>query len=310
VSDLVEKGLKAKRESKYVDFKRAFDPAETGEWCELIKDFVAMANSGGGVILIGLENGGAPSGVDVQPVLDIDHAVIVDKLRRYTGDHFSGVEVHEAEKDGSKIAIFEIAPVTIPIVFQNAGTYQDSHGRRKTAFNRGTVYFRHGAKSEPGTSNDLRAVVERQLEEIRRAWLEGVTRVVKAPSGAKVAIVSGEVRETDDPGAAPIRLVDDPDAPGYRVIDHDTTYPYRQKELLAVVNAMLPEAVSINSHDLLSVRRVYAIDKNLTYAHAPKFASRQYSDAFAQWLVAQHKEDPGFFAKARRSYYERTYGTG
>jgi len=47
MSEIVEKGLRAKRESKYVDFKRKFDPANPGEWCELIKDMVAMANSGG-----------------------------------------------------------------------------------------------------------------------------------------------------------------------------------------------------------------------------------------------------------------------
>lgn len=52
MSELVEKGLRAKRESKYVDFKRQFDPASAGEWCEIIKDVVAMANSGGPIFAI------------------------------------------------------------------------------------------------------------------------------------------------------------------------------------------------------------------------------------------------------------------
>ncbi len=77
MSKRVDKGLKAKRESKYVEFKRSFDPASTGAWCELIKDIVAMANTGGGVILIGLDNGGIPSKEDVQPVFNIDHATLV-----------------------------------------------------------------------------------------------------------------------------------------------------------------------------------------------------------------------------------------
>ncbi|GAG15539.1 unnamed protein product, partial [marine sediment metagenome] len=37
MSELIDKGLKAKRESKYVDFKRSFNPKSAGEWCELIK---------------------------------------------------------------------------------------------------------------------------------------------------------------------------------------------------------------------------------------------------------------------------------
>lgn len=49
MSKLVDKGLKAKRESKHVDFKSSFDEESPGEWCELVKDIVAMANSGGGV---------------------------------------------------------------------------------------------------------------------------------------------------------------------------------------------------------------------------------------------------------------------
>jgi len=53
-----ESAVSAKRESKAVDFKRSFDPASVAEWCELIKDIVAMANSGGGTILIGVNNDG------------------------------------------------------------------------------------------------------------------------------------------------------------------------------------------------------------------------------------------------------------
>ena len=85
MSDLVDRGLKAKRESKFIDFKSAFDPAIAGEWCELVKDVVAMANSGGGVILIGLDNGGSPSKADVKPLLELDPAKILDKIRKYTG---------------------------------------------------------------------------------------------------------------------------------------------------------------------------------------------------------------------------------
>jgi hypothetical protein len=43
----------ARRESKRVDFKKSFDIASTGEWCEMIKDIVTMANSGSGAIVVG-----------------------------------------------------------------------------------------------------------------------------------------------------------------------------------------------------------------------------------------------------------------
>jgi hypothetical protein len=247
MSKLVDKGLKAKRESKHVDFKSSFDPESTGEWCELVKDIVAMANSGGGVVVIGLDNGGAPSKKDVKPVLDLDHAKIADKVHKYTGYNFGEFEIHEAKKQDQTVAAIEISAVKVPLVFQEVGTYEISPGKQKTAFSKGTVYFRHGAKSEPGTTEDIRDVIERQLEAIRGEWLDGVKKVVTAPQGSAVTVFTGEVRESKSPDAVHIRLVDDPDAPGYRLIDHDTTYPYRQKELVDVVNAMLPEGVEINS---------------------------------------------------------------
>lgn len=306
MSELVDKGLKAKRESKYVDFKRSFNPASAGEWCELIKDMVAMANSGRGVILIGLDNGGVPSKEDVQPVLNIDHATLVDKIRKYTGYQFSDIEIHEAKKQGEQVAVFEISGVKVPLVFQNVGTYEVSPGKQKTAFSRGTVYFRHGAKSEPGTTEDIRKVIERQLETIRSEWLDGVRKVVTAPQGSAVTVFSGEVKESKSPGATPIRLVDDPDAPGYRLIDHDTTYPHRQTELIDVVNGMLPEAIKINTYDILAVRRTHGIGGDPRYCHKPKFGSLQYSDAFAKWIVEEHKKNSDFFKKAREKHYAQT----
>ncbi len=53
------------RETAAVEFKSAFDVHSNREWCELLKDVVAIANSGGGVIVIGLDDHGAPSNIDI-----------------------------------------------------------------------------------------------------------------------------------------------------------------------------------------------------------------------------------------------------
>lgn len=307
---LLDKGLKAKRESKFVDFKREFDPASPGEWCELIKDIVAMANSGGGVILIGIDDGGIPSNADVTAILALDHAKVLDKIRKYTGSEFVEIEVHEAQKGADTIALLEVAAMEVPIVFQEVGTYEGHAGKQKTAFSKRTVYFRHGAKSEPGTTTDLRNVIERRLKAIRAEWLDGVRKVVTAPQGSAVSIFAGDVRESDEVGAVPIRLVTDPEAPGYRLIDHDTTYPYRQKEFMGKINDMLPDGVNVSTYDILAVRRVHDIDRQPTYCHTPKFGSPQYSDSFATWIVASHKENNEFFAEARSKYHQGTHGSG
>jgi len=81
---LVSRAESAKRESRYLDFKEQFDPSASGEWCELVKDLVAMANSDGGVIVVGVRNNGRPSRADLKAILDLDPAKITDQIFSYT----------------------------------------------------------------------------------------------------------------------------------------------------------------------------------------------------------------------------------
>src|SRR5437870_12078012 len=97
-NSLVKKGLAAKRESKYVEFKEQFDPNSAGAWCELVKDIVAIANSGGGVIVVGLTSRGVLSRQDVVHVLELDPATFTDKIARYTGTQFDGTEIMECTR--------------------------------------------------------------------------------------------------------------------------------------------------------------------------------------------------------------------
>ena len=81
-------------------------------------------------------------------------------------------------------------------MFRQPGSYETEQGRQKTAFVRGAVYFRHGAKSEPATSDDVRQFIERRLEAVRNAWLSGIRKVITAPEDFELA----RVRETDEAG--------------------------------------------------------------------------------------------------------------
>jgi hypothetical protein len=222
MADLISKALTAKRESKYIEFKQDFDPTSPGEFCELTKDVVAIANSGGGIIVFGLDSGGRPTGAPLRALELIDPADIANKLTKYTGAVSLEFEVRELAKDGAKLLSFIIHPVSIPIVFQKPGTYDIGGGKQKTAFGVGTVYFRHGAKTEPGTTEDMRNAIERQLDIIRKSWLKGVRKVVQAPQGSQIVALqpSGSpgsspltamtVRVVRDPKATPVLLTRDP----------------------------------------------------------------------------------------------------
>jgi hypothetical protein len=302
----IEKVRNARKESKYIDFKEKFDITQAGEWCEIVKDIVAIANSGGGWILIGAKNDGSSSKADVTEVLTVDPAQITDKIFKYTGEQFSDFEIQEIEKNGNKLAAIQIKGVTVPLIFTQPGNYDIGGGKQKTAFGRGTIYFRHGAKSEPGNSKDLRDCINREIEEVRKSWLGNIRKVVTAPSGYKVAVLPKEVVESSLPSATPIRLVDDASAPAYRKIDPDRTHPHRQKEVVQLVNQRLGDRKKITSHDIFCIRKVHKIDQSKPhFYYKSKFATPQYSDAFISWIVEQYEGDTLFFDKARQECREK-----
>jgi hypothetical protein len=301
-----DRPVSAKRESKTVDFKISFDPDNAGEWCELVKDLVAIANSGGGSILIGVDNGGSSiGGQTVGRVLALDPAHITDKVAKYTGTQFDGFTIREGVRGGVDIAIITINPAAKPLVFEKPGTYATSDGKQKTAFSVGTVYVRHGAKSEPATSEDLSRILERYIQTVRKEWMAGVRKVVNAPVGSALSVLPPDVHQSDSPSATPIRLTKDPKAPEYRLVDPDVTHPWRQKDLLAEVNKSLPPEHRINQYDILAIRHLYDVDSDPQLFHKSRFATPQYSPAFYKWLLEQYGRNPGFFQKSRDEYRQR-----
>jgi len=152
--------LEATREDSITEFKEKFHCSPlsrdaSGAWCELIKDMVAMANSDGGFILLGVRNDGSASGADITACASVDPAIITDKIFSYTGVHFDGFRLSTAYKDGKLIAILEIRKAETPIMFIDPGNYLTSSGKQKSAFVVGAIYVRHGAKSEPCTPTDF-----------------------------------------------------------------------------------------------------------------------------------------------------------
>jgi hypothetical protein len=299
------RAAEAKRESEYVAFRDHFDPRAEDDWIELIKDLAAIANSGGGVVVIGVNSDGANSGADVRPVLALDRPAIANRVAGYVGERFDDFEVHEVKRSGASAAAIVVGPAApAPLVFARAATHEDPRGRSRTVFPRGSLYVRHGGRSEPATGADLRGFIERRLDQQRADWLGGIERVLTAPQGAEIVAIERSDDEEGEPTR--IRITTDEDAPVYSRINPDATHPHRQKELLAEINRKLPGNVKVNAHDILSVRRVHEIDETTRpeFAHRPKFGSVQYSDELVEWIVDQYTSDQDFFSKARERYYE------
>src|SRR6266516_693568 len=286
---LLKRATEAKRNSKRVELKQAFDPASAGDGLELVKDVAALANSGGGVVVV--------------PGHEVEEEAIHEHLARYAEPEFEAFELHDIVRAGEPVTAIVVESVAgTPLVFSRVGRYEDAEAREHVAFARGGLYFRHGAKSEPASGEDVRDFIKRQLDATRQQWLANIRQVMHAPDRAEVAII--ETAERDEEGRPTlIRLTTDPHAPLYGQVDPDQSHPYRQKEVIREMNARLGEG-TVNQFDVLSVRRVHAVSEETRpeFVHVPKFGSPQYSDAFVDWLVAENARDPEFFARAKTGY--------
>jgi hypothetical protein len=273
-----------------VELKKAFDARADGNLVELVRDVAALANSGGGVVVVAGDS-------------ELEEELIHQELARYAEPEFEAFALHDIVRGGRPATAIVVEGVSnTPLVFTRQGRYTRPDGGEHIAFVRGGLYFRHGAKSEPATGADVRDFIRRQLDATRAQWLSNIRQVMHAPDGAEVAVI--ETAERDEEGRPTlIRLTTDPHAPLYGQVDPDRSHPYRQKEVIREVNARL-DGFSVNAFDVLSVRRVHKIteESRPEFVHVPKFGSPQYSDAFVDWLVAEQEREPQFFARAKKAY--------
>ena len=261
----IERALAARRESRRVVFRDSFSD---DDWAKLVRDVVALANSGGGVVLFGVTRSGDASGADLTPVPGISQ--LVERICETTDADFDDLEFVDAMKQGKIVRALVVGPALTPLVID------------------GAVLVRHGARSAPATSADIAAAIDRRVKTAQREWLHTMRRAITEPQA-----------ET-----ARIRVVEDKNAPAYRLVDYDKTHPYRQKELLAAFRERVPDR-QVNQFDLLAIRHMHHTDERPEFSHQSLFGTRQYSQKFLDWLVAQAQRDPQFFEAARAEYSRR-----
>jgi hypothetical protein len=163
----LDEALNTTCEKSVVDFKREYNPKNKENVLGLLKDLVAMANSGGGFILVGLSDDGTPYAGEthIEDFIREDVSVIQNNLEKYLGiKGLIKLEKHTCSKFDSKIIAIEVHEVPYPAVIEKEGAYEDSNKRTKVLFNKGICYFRHGAKSEPASFYDLQQFIDKKIE--------------------------------------------------------------------------------------------------------------------------------------------------
>jgi hypothetical protein len=199
------------------------------------------------------------------------------------------------------------------MIFIRPGTYDIGGGQQRTAFSQGTIYFRHGAKSEPGTRDDLSSWLDDTIEKVRSGWLGGIRKVVEAPAGHAITVVSSPVSLRSgapkvEGMAITAKVSSGPGAVRFVPQNAEDLWPYRQKDLLERINKELKKIPAVNGHDILCINtHLDVLKAHPEFAYKPhKLASPQYNDSYAAWVIDQYKQDPKFFTRMRSDYKKRT----
>lgn len=71
------------------------------------------------------------------------------------------------------------------------------------------------------------------------------------------------------------------------------------RSVLGVNDAGKPSGESVAASRGLDTAEQFGIDEDPNFSYKGKFGTRQYSEAFVDWLVEQYQKDQQFFPKVR-----------
>jgi hypothetical protein len=192
-------------EGRDQDLKLMFNPTDHRSRVEIVKDIVAMANSGGGKIIFGRSETEAP-GLDPDDCELLDSARITDYASKFISP--SSVEVsHEIEElnNGNLVVAIHVKPSDYPIVMAKLGTWSGFDTRKdKAAFRPGEIWVRHGSKSERVSHEDVKRWIDRARQEERDKIMQRLTTYVNLPEGTSLQVVSPSGLSID----SPMRLIE------------------------------------------------------------------------------------------------------
>ena len=155
----IEQLLYTGYESDNLDFKETFDDSPNS-WKKIAKDVFAMANSGGGYIVMGVKEARGefvPVGLDLD--FNIDPSVWFTKLNNWSTSQIGLVykeHITEIKGERRKFAVIHVKRVTGNFVTPKVdGVIEYPSGTTKTEFQKGVLYTRSGTSSVPAQGEDF-----------------------------------------------------------------------------------------------------------------------------------------------------------
>lgn len=174
-------------ESKtWLEFKQAFS-GDTEAWVKLLAELVSLANTNGGILIIGIDDTGKPVGVSESLLKTLDPAKINDKLGKYTTARIDASPRIVTYYKKAYLAIC-VSPSPSLIVFDRDGNYQKDN-KSESGFRAGIVYVRKPGGKCPAQQTDLESKVREITQRNTSSFLARIKHVASVPSEAGLIAV-------------------------------------------------------------------------------------------------------------------------
>lgn len=194
-------------ETENVERKRTIDLDERGDRLALVREIVAMANTSGGQVILGVDDDGTVVGLDESRASKFDPARLSDLLDPFTSpDHIELTVSTDRTDHGVIVRVVVPEHSEPPLVLARNGNYQQPGGKQKSVFNAGDVLVRRGTKVERAVRADYQSWLRHAAEEARSLLMERVALIANLPDDATFQVVTDE-DSMDEPTALISRSV-------------------------------------------------------------------------------------------------------
>jgi len=204
--------LTFKEEDSFVDFKVSFNPDDEREWLEISKDVMAFANTQGGYLVFGVENGTFKAvGLDENiAYLLADTDKLQQKINRFVEPDIVSVRSKYFQKQGKHFTVIFI-PESIDLthMVSKDGVHKFPSGEKKAFLKKGTFYLRRSGGNHLGDPRDFEEVVKKRLDLFKESILGKIARVVEAPQHSEIFVVS---QDSKSGGEYKFRIDNAPDS--------------------------------------------------------------------------------------------------
>lgn len=212
----------SRAETRWLDFKAIFDCTKRA-WAELLKDIVAMANSGGGIIIFGVDDQGKRVGCNSDLEKELDPARISDKLSAYSTAARIDTACHLLRYYRKTFLFLIVKPSHRILVFDKPFSFPDGK-RHRRVFSQGVVYVRRPGGNIEATQSDLDQLIDRAWQHHVRQFLARIQDAALLPPGTQLIArnptepTRGYVLEGNGTGRL-VSIQDHPDAIPVSVVE-------------------------------------------------------------------------------------------